>query len=103
MIAISSENLESLQTGIKNFEKAISIPLNTDPTLNAFKAFRCFDDFENKPLHGTFLLDGKGRVLWQDISHEPFKDVAFVAAETHRLLELSGFTNSLNLAASPVR
>lgn len=83
--AISSESLESLQNGIKNFEKAIRIPLHSDQLLTAFKAFRCHDDFERRPLHGTFLIDATGRVRWQDIGHEPFKNVEFVLAESRRL------------------
>ncbi len=40
------------------------------------------------PLHGTFLIDGNGRVRWQDVSYEPFTDVHFLLAESKRLLAL---------------
>lgn len=96
VIAISQENLESLTRGLANYQKAIEIPLHADQNLEAFKAFRCFDNFELQPLHGTFLLDHQGRVLWQDISYEPFMDVTFLMKESHRLLELAGFPNSLS-------
>jgi peroxiredoxin len=95
MMAISSENLESLKAGLERYSKAIEIPLHSDPKLTAFKSFRCYDDFELQPLHGTFLIDQDGRVLWQDIGHEPFKDVDFLLQETGRLLKLAGFSNSL--------
>ncbi|MDX1926148.1 MAG: redoxin domain-containing protein [Pirellulaceae bacterium] len=95
MVAISSESLESLKTGLDRYSKAIEIPLHADPKLTAFKSFRCFDDFELKPLHGTFLIDHNGRVLWQDIGSEPFKDVEFLTNEAGRLLKLAGFPNSL--------
>ncbi len=97
MVAVSSENLESLKTGLSRYAKAIDIPLHADAKLTAFKAFRCFDDFEQLPLHGTFLLDQNGRVVWQDIGHEPFKDVKFLTNETQRLLQLSGFPNDLKV------
>ncbi|MEM7232815.1 MAG: hypothetical protein AAF517_11595, partial [Planctomycetota bacterium] len=49
--------------------------------------YRCFDDFENTPLHGTFVISPDGRILWQDISYEPFMDPKFVLKEGLRLLK----------------
>ncbi len=63
-------------------------PILADPSKNAFKAYRAFDDFENTPLHGTFLLDKNGLIVWQDIGYEPFTNVDFLLAETKRLLAL---------------
>ena len=40
------------------------------------------------PLHGTFLLDADGKVRWQDISFEPFTQVAWLLTEAKRLLAL---------------
>ncbi len=56
--------------------------------LKTFKAYRAFDDFENIPLHGTYLLDRDGKIVWQDIGFEPFTNVEFLLAETKRLLAL---------------
>ncbi len=91
VLAISTESVDSLNTALTTYSKPLDIPLHADPELTAFKAYRCFDDFEQKPLHGTFLLDHNGRVLWQDISYEPFMDVDFALKESQRLLKLSGF------------
>ncbi len=88
VVAISSENTEQLNTGLKDFDKPMAIPLLADPEHKVFKTFRCWDDFENQPLHGTFLMDAQDRVRWQDISHEPFTDVDFVLEESKRLLAL---------------
>ncbi len=93
VVAISTETLPSLKTALTTYSKPLNIPLHADPDLTAFKAYRCFDDFEQKPLHGTFLLDQNGRVLWQDISYEPFMDVDFALQESSRLLKLAGFIN----------
>ena len=54
-----------------------------------FKAYRGFDDFEEMPLHGTFLIDGQGMVRWHDISYEPFLEVDFLLNEAKRLLTLT--------------
>ena len=71
-------------------EAAAGYPFSiaADPDLAVFKQWRCYDDFEGSPLHGTFLLDSKGRIRWQDISYEPFTDVDFLLGESARLLSL---------------
>ena len=61
-------------------------PLLSDPEMKTFRDWAAFDDFERLPLHGTFLVDGKGMVRWQDISYEPFTDPDFVLEESKRLL-----------------
>ena len=53
-----------------------------------FKRYRAYDDFEDMPLHGTFLVDGDGRVRWQDVSYEPFMEWEFLLEESQRLLGL---------------
>lgn len=65
-------------------------PILADKEAAVFKAYRAFDDFENMPLHGTFLVDGEGRMLWQDISFQPFTQARFVLEEGKRLLQLHG-------------
>lgn len=61
------------------------MPLLSDPRLDLFKAYRCFDDFEDVPLHGTFLIDARGQVRFQRISAEPFLDTNFIKAEAARV------------------
>jgi peroxiredoxin len=87
MVAVSTDDQEGLITGLKNFEGEMPIPLLADPDFSAFKKYRCFDDFENQPLHGTFLIDPEGMVRWQDISYEPFMNHEFLLKESQRLLE----------------
>ena len=89
IIAVSSEKQTSLRTALANFDKTMSIPLLPNPDLDLFKSMRCFDDFENQPLHGTFLIDRFGRVVWQDIGPDPFMDAKFLLAEGIRLNALS--------------
>jgi peroxiredoxin/tetratricopeptide (TPR) repeat protein len=88
MIAISTDDLEDLKNSIESYDKegGMPIPLVSNAALDVFKEFRIYDDFENQPLHGTFLIDGDGMVRWQDISYEPFMDPKFVLNEAKRLL-----------------
>ena len=92
MVGISTEAAEPLRQSLgklagKN-KSEFPFPLVADPTLSVFKAFRAYDDFERIPLHGTFLIDGQGRVRWREISFEPFTNAAFVLSEAERLLKL---------------
>jgi len=61
-------------------------PLLSDEKLDTFKAFRAYDDFENMALHGTFLIDARGQIRWQDISYEPFMKAEWLLEECQRLL-----------------
>ena len=47
-----------------------------------------WDDFENIPLHGTFLIDTRGRIRWQEISYTPFMEPKFLLEESRRLLAI---------------
>ncbi|MBO11773.1 MAG: alkyl hydroperoxide reductase, partial [Planctomycetaceae bacterium] len=88
LVAISSDSQEDLAKSIEKFNKEgeFPFPLAADPKFEIFKKYRCFDDFENLTLHGTFLIDGDGLVRWQDISYDPFMDVEFLLKESQRLL-----------------
>jgi peroxiredoxin len=88
IVGISNESVEDYQKGMTRYEQEIPFTLLTNPTLSSFHDYRCWDDFENQPLHGTFLLDAHGRVRWQDIGHEPFTKASFLLEEAQRLLAL---------------
>jgi peroxiredoxin len=89
LVAISSDDLGGLKQSIENYKGGeIPLPLVADNSLETFKAYRCYDDFEQQPLHGTFLIDGQGRVRWQDINYQPFMDHKFLLGEAKRLLRI---------------
>lgn len=88
IVGISTENLAELRKGMDRYEESIPFPLLASDEQQAFKDYRCWDDFENQPLHGTFLIDAQGRVRWQDIGYEPFTDGQFLLEEAERLLAL---------------
>ena len=85
MLAIGTDSRSALQEARENYDKPTPFPLLCDPDLKTFRSFRCYDDFEDQPLHGTFLIDAQGRVRWQDIGHEPFTDHAFLLREAQRI------------------
>ena len=91
LVAISSDSQQDLVKSIEKYGKdtGFPFPLAADPKFEIFKKYRCFDDFENLTLHGTFLIDGDGLVRWQDISYDPFMDADFLLGESQRLLNQS--------------
>ncbi|MBM3840658.1 MAG: redoxin domain-containing protein [Verrucomicrobia bacterium] len=91
LAAIGTDSVEGLKKTLEKSkaESGFPFPLFSDESLNVFKAYRAYDDFEKIPLHGTFLIDGEGLVRWQDISFEPFKDTEFLLAEAKRLLKIA--------------
>jgi len=91
IVAVSTDNADGLRKTVEKAkqEGGCPFPLVSDASLKAFKSYRAFDDFERMPLHATFLVDGDGKVRWQDINYEPFTDMKFLLAESKRLLALT--------------
>jgi len=89
IFAVSSDTLAGLKDtfiGYDDKDRHFSFPLLSDPSLETFKEYRAYDDFEKTPMHGTFLIDGKGKIRWQNISYEPFMAPEFLLEEAKRLL-----------------
>ncbi|MEQ8762881.1 MAG: redoxin domain-containing protein [Planctomycetota bacterium] len=88
LVAIGTDSQEQLFVSQKDDSSAekFAFPIVANPDLEVFKQYRSFDDFEDQPLHGTFLIDEQGRVRWMDVSYEPFMDHQFLLAEAKRLL-----------------
>lgn len=88
IIGIGTDSPADLQLAHKNYTGKFPFRLLSNDDMSAFKSYRCFDDFENKPLHGTYLISADGRELWHDIGAEPFMDVDFLLGEAKRALPL---------------
>ncbi len=89
VLAISTDTVKDLKKSQENYTKGkIPFPLISDAPKEIFKKYTAHDDFEDQPLHGTFLIDHQGRILWSDISADPFMDIDFLIKESKRLLTL---------------
>ncbi|MEM7015024.1 MAG: redoxin domain-containing protein, partial [Verrucomicrobiota bacterium] len=90
VVAVSTDNTKGLRATYAGADdepkNPFPFPLLSDEKLEAFRAFRAYDDFEKIALHGTFLIDGVGRIRWHNISYEPFMHPEFVLKESKRLL-----------------
>lgn len=69
-------------------KKLPPFPVLADPSREAFKTFRAYDDFEEEALHAAVFIDAQGRLRWIDISWQPFTDTAFLLSEAQRLMKL---------------
>jgi peroxiredoxin len=100
LLAVSTDPLPESNGAAATARPVSELPIKclADPELTFFKKFRAYDDFENRPLHGTYFIDQSGRVRWQDVSHEPFNDVAFLLAEAKRQLAQSNSSTRLGNA-----
>jgi peroxiredoxin/tetratricopeptide (TPR) repeat protein len=86
LVAVSTDDLDAAKR-LKASDPDIKFPMPflPDPKLEVFKLYRSHDDFENQPLHGTFLVDARGFVRFQRISADPFLDVEFIKTEAARV------------------
>jgi peroxiredoxin len=101
IVALSTDDVPGLKETFAQSKQdgMFPFPIISDHDLATFKGYRAFDDFENVPLHGAFLVDGAGLVRWQDISHQPYKEVRFLLTEAKRLLALP--VGAKQVAAAP--
>ena len=93
LIAISTDQVSVTQE-LKHNQAGIqfSMPILADPELNVFKRFYSHDDFENRPMHGTFFIDRAGKIRFQRISAEPFLDLSFLKQEIRRINRIARTT-----------
>lgn len=89
IVAVSTDDLEKSRE-LKNNADGVKFPMPilSNPDLSIFKTHHAFDDFEDVPLHGLFIIDANGMVRFQRISPDPFLDVDFVKAESARVRNL---------------
>jgi len=86
--AVSLDSAEGLKATLAKDGTVFPFQLYSDEKQDAFRAFRAYDDFEDQPLHGVFVVDARGFIRWQHISFDPFMKPAFLLDEAKRLLAL---------------
>ncbi len=90
LVAISTDSPEDLKNALKPYQEkgGFPFPLVSDAKLEVFKAYRLLD-FDDQPMHGTFLIDAQGRIRFRDISDEPFNNPTFVLKEGKQLVSVA--------------
>ncbi len=82
--AVSSDSPQANKTFLAA-NPAYPLRLFSDTKHAAAKRCKAFDDFENRELHATLLLDKQGRVWWYRYGVEPFTDNKFLKEEIARM------------------
>jgi peroxiredoxin/N-acetylneuraminic acid mutarotase len=98
IVAIGTDSPEELKDALAAYDGGFPFPLLSDAKLDAFKAYRCVD-FNNQPLHGTFLIDAQGAVRWRQISDRPFNDPAFVLGQAKQLSSAVALQSAANASS----
>ena len=103
IVAIATDSPEKLGETLKAERKSnatFPFTILSDHQFTHFQAYRAFDEFENRPLHGTFLISPTGRLLWSTIGNEPFMEPTWLLTEAKRLLQ-NRTPQPLNLPEPP--
>ncbi|MFK7817866.1 MAG: peroxiredoxin family protein [Planctomycetaceae bacterium] len=87
IVGISTDSEVALTKSFKAYNGRIPYPLLADVQKEAFKSYRLFQDGDEEAMHGTFLVDADGSILWRDTGEEPFMDMDFLLRESKRLLD----------------
>jgi peroxiredoxin len=90
LVAISTDSPDDLKKALEPYQEkgGFPFPLLSDAKLEVFKAYRLLD-FDNQPMHGTFLIDAQGRIRFRDISDEPFNNPTFFLKEGKQLVSVA--------------
>jgi peroxiredoxin len=89
IVAVGTDSVAGMMKSVAMMgENPFAFPLAADPEMKIFRQWRTYDDFEDLPLHGTFLIDAEGLLRWGDISYEPFGEPEFLLKEAQRLLAM---------------
>ena len=86
ILGVSADTPEALANAIKAFNGRIPFTLLSDGDKKVFEQYGLIVEGQEDPLHGTFLIDPAGKVLWYDVGEHPFLDITFLLEESDRLL-----------------
>jgi peroxiredoxin/tetratricopeptide (TPR) repeat protein len=90
ILAIGTETPKTMRKTYAELpiDERFAYTMLSDAKTRVFREWVAYEFFSHLPMHGTFLLDKAGKVLWQDISHEPFNHPKWFLAECKRLLRV---------------
>jgi FtsP/CotA-like multicopper oxidase with cupredoxin domain/peroxiredoxin len=77
VIGITSDSADSLKAALKT--TPCPFPILADPDGRAFAAYGCAG--ENDLVHGTFVIDEKGRIAWSTTGPSPYMNIAGLLQE----------------------
>lgn len=91
MLAVSTDPVEILtETLSENPEAqaAFPIPIVSNENLDVFRDWGAYDEFDGRAIHGTFLLNAEGEIIWKETGNAPYMHGDYLLQEAKRLLEI---------------
>lgn len=90
VIAVSTDSVAGLKKTfeIAGDEESVPFQLVSDHSLQAFRSYGAYDSSNDETLHGTYLIDPEGRVLWQRTGAGPVMETAELLMEAKRVFRL---------------
>jgi peroxiredoxin len=89
IIAVSTDDIAQVAATRIGFDPDKAQPppfvILADPALNAFRAWGAYDEFNQQPIHGTFILDAAGSLRWRHLGTDPFMMAGEVLREVEKL------------------
>ncbi len=95
IVGITTDSESDLATALEfsTEETRLKFDLLSDSQMNVFKKYRSFDDFEELPLHGTYVIDKNKKIRFLDRGALPFTEFENLKEEIKRLDQISKATS----------
>ncbi len=82
IVAVSDDNEQDLRDQLIGFGGAFPIQnFVADPDRHLFQQLDAIDEKNDQSLHGTFLVDGVGRIRWSNVGEHPFMEFESLLSE----------------------
>ncbi|MEP4078338.1 peroxiredoxin family protein [Haloferula sp.] len=86
MLAVSTDPVDVIKFTLPEGPEPSPFKVLSDSRLEAFRKYHVVNEFEQRPLHGTFLLDATGKVRWWTTGNQPFMNPKWLLDECKRVL-----------------
>ena len=91
ILAIGPGTVASLRESIDRLgPNVFSFKMLSDSKMRMFREWLAFDFLGHVGMHGVYLVDPKGRIVWQDLSDISFDHPQWLLQETRRIQRANG-------------
>ena len=89
ILAVGTDAVKNMRESMQDLpaDERFAYTMLSDRKMRVFREWVAYDFFGHLPMHGTYLVGADGKILFQDISHEPFNYPEWFLGECKRLLD----------------
>ncbi len=91
IVAVSTDPVSALAQTLSSDETraaSFPFPIISNEKLDVFQEWGAIDQFTGKPIHGTYLVDPTGEIIWMAKGNDPYMEPEFLLEEATRQLSL---------------